>query len=89
LNCGRRPDRYSTSTVPLGANTDRDELDVGDSHVRAMLDAGRRCPKVAPFAPAARRGLDHALKHEHVLDRARMQLRGEARAAHEVRPVYS
>jgi hypothetical protein len=38
---------------PLGADTDRDELDVSDSQVRAVLDAGRRCPKVAPFAPAA------------------------------------
>jgi hypothetical protein len=60
---------------PLGADTHRDELDLSDSQVRAVLDAGRRCPRVAPLTAAAR-GLDHALKHEHVLDRARMQCAG-------------
>jgi hypothetical protein len=53
---------------PLGADTDRDGLDVSNRQVRPVLDAGRRCPKVTPFASAAPRCLDHAVKHEHVLD---------------------
>jgi hypothetical protein len=83
----RRPDRYSTITVPSAPILIVMKLDVGDSQVRAVLDAGRRRPEVAPFAPAARRGLDHALKHEHVLDRAGMQVGGDARAALQARPV--
>jgi len=43
--------------------------------------------KTRPLAPAAARGLDHALNREHVLDRAQMQMRGNARAALEARPV--